>query len=380
MVGIRSTLRLVSMLGISLAAALPIASNNVFPLNDGFPTPSDAQLEKIFDGAHGSLPDTPPPTLHSDTLKSLQLIATNEMAEVSLYSTCYLKLHNRDHGFGDDNFADEAHRQFVVDTFRVFAHQEEIHALLAQGALQANGEAPVQPSRYQFNTDTYQDCLNMANILGDNVLATSQGVIQRAIEVGDGGLAVQLDSLVAQEGEQDGFLRSEQVVKGKHTRLPAAMPAYTGSTREWLFSILERIFIKPGTDKNNIDIPVYLLMNVDNKYIEPINQDLDFEVHLHTKTGNNYNDTKYDEDYDWHSSDLYLTIITGQNLPISQPLKNVQVNKKQGSVKFSAYFPAADRFIHAYALAALTKGKDFVDPASVTNSTIAGPATIELID
>ncbi|KAK4495693.1 hypothetical protein PRZ48_012961 [Zasmidium cellare] len=369
------------LLGASLVAALPAPAatpsaapnQDQFPINDGFPNPSNDQLQKIFRGARGTLPNTPIPKFHPDTFKSLQIIATNEQIEVSLYEICLLKIKNGT--FGPENFVNADHRQFVIDTFEAFYQQEEVHALIGQGGLQANGQQPISPSQYQLKTDTYQDCLTTANILGDNVLGTSQGVINQAIAAGDGGLAAQLDSLIAQEGQQSGFLRSEMVVNGKHNRIPGAMPAYTASTREFLFSLLEQNFIKPGTDKNKIDLPVFLSLSVQNQNINPVDQTLSYKVNLKTKTGNNY---KFISNVNWDSKNLYLAYISGQNSPFYEPIKNVKMDSKRQILTFDADFPAYTNIINAFAVGALVSGNNATTAQEVTSNTVAGPATIEL--
>lgn len=277
--------------------------------------------------------------------------------------------------FGPENFVNEEHRQFVIATFDAFYQQEEVHTLIGQGGLQANGQQPVQPSQYQLKTDTYQDCLTTANILGDNVLGTSQGVINQAIAAGDSGLAAQLDSLIAQEGQQSGFLRSEMLVNGKHSRIPGAMPAYTASTREFLFALLEQKFIKPGTDKNNINLPVYFPLSVQNKNIDPVDQTLNYQVNLNPKTGNNY---KFISKVNWDSKDLYLAYISGQNKPFFEPIKNVKMDSKRQILTFDADFPAYTNIINGFPVGALTSGNNSTTAQEVTSNTVAGPATIEL--
>nr|POF17550.1 hypothetical protein CFP56_12964 [Quercus suber] len=318
------------------------------------------------------IPNGPPPVLHPDTFKSLQLIATNEMAEVSLYETCWQKLKAGGVGFGPENFVNPDHLAFVLAAFEVFYHQEEVHAFIGQGGLQANGQPTVQPSRYKLNTNTYQDCLTTANILGDNVLGVSQGVINQAIAAGDSGLAAQLDSLIAQEGQQSGFLRSEMVVNGQHSRLPAAMPAYTASTRDWLFSLLEQSFIQPGTDQNKINIPVKFPMAVTNTAIQPVDQTLHFAVNLKPQTGNNYSFANVD----WDPKHLYVTYISGQNVPVSKPIQAVTM--ANGVLSFSAAFPAYTNIMDGFVLAALTTTNNFTTFQAASDNSVAGPATIEL--
>lgn len=54
------------------------------PLADGFPTPNPAQLAKIEETAMGTVPNGPlPKKLDPDSITALQLVAFNEMMEVS---------------------------------------------------------------------------------------------------------------------------------------------------------------------------------------------------------------------------------------------------------------------------------------------------------
>ena len=58
----------------------------------------------------------------------------------------------------------------------------------------------------------------------------------------------------------------------------------------------------------------------------------------------------------------------------------VQVNVSGNAVTFTANFPAYTYYIYGFAVAALTVGNDFAGPQNVTAATIAGPATIELVN
>ncbi|KAL8806401.1 MAG: hypothetical protein Q9200_005043, partial [Gallowayella weberi] len=58
-----------------------------YPLPDGFPNPSPAQIEAIGKAAGGPLPNLPlPATLSPGAITSLQLLGTNEMFEVAFFS------------------------------------------------------------------------------------------------------------------------------------------------------------------------------------------------------------------------------------------------------------------------------------------------------
>lgn len=76
-----------AILGLASAApALPRAFGD--PTDDGFPSPSAAQLAAIETMADGQLSNAPPPaTLAQSSLTAFQLIAFNENFEVAFFSS-----------------------------------------------------------------------------------------------------------------------------------------------------------------------------------------------------------------------------------------------------------------------------------------------------
>ena len=81
-------MRLTSIASLSaLAASAVAAPYGPFPLPDGFPSPSPAQLAEIETLAGGSLPNGPLPTvLQPGAVTALQLIALNEIFEVAYFT------------------------------------------------------------------------------------------------------------------------------------------------------------------------------------------------------------------------------------------------------------------------------------------------------
>jgi hypothetical protein len=80
--------------------------------------------------------------------------------------------------------------------------------------------------------------------------------------------------------------------------------------------------------------------------------------------------------FSWSNSDLFLQLINQQNTPIGEPLQNVKVD---GSVvSFQANFPFTENLLNDLTLAAITIGTNFTSAEAVANSTLFGPALIEV--
>ncbi|KAL8798916.1 MAG: hypothetical protein Q9182_006288 [Xanthomendoza sp. 2 TL-2023] len=77
-----------------------------YPLPDGFPNPSPAQLEAISKEAGGPLPNLPlPATLSPDAITSLQLLGTIELFEVAFFSQLLYNITNNVTGFSAPDIA-----------------------------------------------------------------------------------------------------------------------------------------------------------------------------------------------------------------------------------------------------------------------------------
>jgi hypothetical protein len=149
------------------------ASNKPFSLDNGFPTiqnPSTA-LTNIELAAHGTLSNAPPPANapSAETVKSLRLIAFNEIFEV-FYFTELLK--NVTEGVPGYGFQDQALKQKVINELTAIQAQEELHALNANGALAHFNAGPIQPCTYNAPVDNFQDAIALASTFTDVVLGT----------------------------------------------------------------------------------------------------------------------------------------------------------------------------------------------------------------
>jgi hypothetical protein len=94
---------------LGLTSTLSVASplhqrssspSNPFPLSDGFPQPSQQQLNQIEENAFGTLPNaTPPATISNQGLTNLRLIAVNELFEVAFFTDLLYNITNNVPGY-----------------------------------------------------------------------------------------------------------------------------------------------------------------------------------------------------------------------------------------------------------------------------------------
>lgn len=117
---------------------------NYFPLQNGFPNPNRDGEISIQDGAHGTLPNgPPPPKLSAEGLTNLKLIALNELFEVAFFTELVYNITNNVSGYdlGMDH-------DYMLDSINAIVNQEELHVLNANGALEHFGQEKIQPCKY----------------------------------------------------------------------------------------------------------------------------------------------------------------------------------------------------------------------------------------
>ena len=96
----------------ALAVSAAAAPYGPYPLSDGFPEPSPAQLAEIETLAGGSLPNGPLPTQLSPTaIVTLQLIALNEIFEVAYFTDLLANITTNVTGYELDGY----NRTFVIE-------------------------------------------------------------------------------------------------------------------------------------------------------------------------------------------------------------------------------------------------------------------------
>jgi len=345
---------------VFVVSAAPFSFANQ-PLQNPFPVianPSD-DLTAISSEAHGSLPNTPPPTRTPvmDSMTSLKLIAFNELFEVAFFTQLLNNITNNVDGYQIGGVAGS--KTFTVNALKAVQAQEELHVLNANAALTHFGGKAIEPCEYQFPVSNINDAFTLAQTFTDVVLGTLQEVVSLFGTGGDNTLIQGVAAVIGQEGEQNGWYRT---FLGK---VPSALPFLTTSTREFAFSAVQG-FTVPGScpDLNAIPLQTFSPLSVTTSPIEAKSQDLSFSVVL--------------EDSEVWESNFSLTYINQQNIPINTPLNNVNVIDKM--VTFTAHFPYDSvTFGNGLTIAAVTNSTgNFTSAADVAKVTMFGPGLIEI--
>jgi hypothetical protein len=278
-----------------------------FPLANGFPNislGSDALIE-IQKQAHGTLPNGPLPAEISDNSATVwQLIAFNELFEVAYFSNL---IENITNGVSGYELASPAALNVISTALEAVRAQEELHALGANGILQAAGHDPINPCEYVFPVENLDSAINFASVFTDIVL----GTLQEALKVlGANGDEVDflglVGSVIGQEGEQNGFYRAFD----KSAMPPSTQPLLTASSSPYLLSSLHQMVIVPGSCPNSLPIPVFGALNVDTRYPKAQTQDMKFSF--------------YTNETNFKTEDLSLVYINQLNVPVVEELSNVR--------------------------------------------------------
>ena len=214
------------------------------------------------------------------------------------------------------------------------------------------------PCQYQFPVTTFKDAIALAQTFTDVVLGTLPGAqVAFATDGGDeAGLVPLFGSVIAQEGEQNGFYRFIQA------KSPSAAPFLTGGSPNFAFSAVQ-MFIVPGScpqPLSNINLTTFAPLTVVTA-AQPTNMTLEFSVPGAVSASNN--------------SIVYLS---GQNGPVTVPISAVtQVNS---TYHFEASFPFLSGFANGLTIAALVNGvnKTYASNDLVAAATVFGPGLIEV--
>ena len=225
------------------------------------------------------------------------------------------------------------------------------------GILKSAGQTPLEPCKYQFPVSNFKEAIQLANTFTDVVLGTlPQAQAIFAKDAGDESPLVPLvGSVIAQEGEQNGFYRAVQ------QKTPSAAPFLTGGAPAFAFTALQS-FIVPGScpqPLSNVNLKTFQPLTVVTKP-EAKNQELEYSV-----IGAVNKEL---------SSIVYLS---GQNLPLTVPIKSV--SEKHGKTIITADFPFEDGFANGLTIAALVQGTgSFSSNQAVADATLFGPGLIEV--
>jgi hypothetical protein len=357
----RSTIIYSATLAASLISAAPASKrefspdNVYFPLENGFPNPSEAQTYQIQIEAHGTLPNgPPPPQLSPEGITNLKLIALNELFEVAYFTELVYNLTNKVAGY-DLGYGHE----YVLDSLHAIVAQEQLHLLNANGALKRFDQEPIQPCKYSFPVTDFQSAIGLAGTFTDLVIGTLQDVNQVFAENGDAGLVRAVSSVIGNEAEQEGFYR---LVQKKRV---SSQPFLTTATRDFAFTAIQG-FTVPGSCPNiaSINLKTFKALTVESTDIKPVTQNIKFSVAT--------SDAQV-----YQASELKVVYINGQNVPVVKSLDNVQVGSEK--VTFEAAFPYDEFLMNGLTVVAVTHGKDsFANADEVAEKAIFGPGLIEI--
>ncbi|POR39108.1 Uncharacterized protein TPAR_00696 [Tolypocladium paradoxum] len=348
---------------VSLSALLGLAAGAAIPNNDGFPNPNNQQKLAIAQQAGGLLPNGAPPTsLGANSITAFQLIAFNELFETAYFSSLLQNITAGTPGYQAQNMNE------LIKIFSTVLAQEEQHALAAVATLQGVKAFAPSACQYQFPVSNLQDAVNLAETFTAIVLGALQGANVLFAQDGETGPIQTVSSVIGQEGEQNGFYR---VFLNK---VPSESPFLTAVPAPFAWSALQ-MFIVPGScpfPLSNINLPIFppLMTNgVAVAAIQPQDQTLSFSANLSSSAA-------AQPFVNGNGSNLFLTYTTGQQLPISVPITNVLWTG--GQINFQAQFPFSENVMQGFSHGALTTSNMFNSSNAVVNSTLAGPAIIQV--
>lgn len=337
---------------VAAASAAPYgstgSSSSTFP-SDGFPNPDAKQLKDIEVIAGGTLSNKPPPPNPNSKafLGDLKVIAFNELFEVAFFNSLFYNVSNNVPGY---EVSDSQERDLVLDTLKTVIAQEELHTINANNALKAFGSTPIVPAEYMFPVDNLKDALNFAATFTELVLGALQNVLFDIANSDAHGLVEGVGSIIGQEGEQTGFYRVFNKL------VPSSSPFLTNTAGKFGFNALLQNVIVPGSDKKQIDLPVFDVLTI-----------------LSTPQAKN-STLKFQSTAD-PSKTPHIAYISGQNVPVVVPISNVQ--SSHGVWTFEADFPFDSGFSKGLTVSALTStAGPFANATEVADKTVAGPGLI----
>lgn len=185
-------------------------------------------------------------------------------------------------------------------------------------------------------------------------------------------------SVIGNEGEQNGFYRDFLDLK------PSEKPFLTTSTAAFAFSILNQVFVASCPfDLAEIALPILAPLTVlsgdGGANVTATDQTLQFSADLSScGAGEGGRQHKADGYVGGRGEGLFITYLTGQNLPVSEPVSNVRWEGKTAT--FEAFFPFEANVMDGLSIAALTTSSNFSSADAVVNATLAAPGLIQVND
>lgn len=330
-----------------------VASSKNLLLSNGFPNLSPAALSDVNNAAHGTLSNASAGnvTFPADSLTNFQLVAFNEFFEVAFFTSLLTNITTGVPGF---EIPTHLNSTFILDTLIAVQAQEELHAINANTKL----PVPLSTCEYKFPTTKFDDAIALAATFTDVVLGTLQDVATIFATNGNAGVVRGVAVTIGQEGEQNGFYRAIQ------NKIPSAQPFLTASARDFAFSALNQNFVVEGScDISSIPLKVFDVLTLNTPTIGLGDQTISLSFDIGGFHGS--------------AEDLQFVLISGQNVPIVQDLKNVKQDGK--IVTFDADFLQQTNLLFGLTLGAVVrKGGPLATVNQVADAAVFGPALIEV--
>lgn len=259
-----------------------------------------------------------------------------------------------------------------------------MHAYNANDAVRyfTNG-THILPCTYEFPVSDFVTAIAFAQTFTDmyiGLLANIQQRTARNLAADSNSIIYVLAQALGQEGQQSGWFRSLQ------HKPPSAEPFLTSSTREFALSWLQR-FVVPESCATLSDIPLRIFPALDVVVVEDI-ENGDRRV---TFLVPGVVDSK-SQNVAFVNGALVPTVVPFEILSGGDVLEMRQKNEivmgmsderahgpSVASTKIVASLPFARNVMHGMILAAVVEtGPTFITAEDVTNSTLYGPAVLEL--
>ncbi|KAI4137051.1 MAG: hypothetical protein LQ341_005308 [Variospora aurantia] len=348
-----------SFLVLSASVAAVVGAPFTFPTADGFPRPNRTQLAQIQQGAGGTLSNAfLPASLKSAAITILELLTNNEISEVAFFTELLTNITTNVPGY-DAAATAPLDRDYLIKAISAIVNQEKLHALGAEGILAGAGQPFIEPCQYDFPVSNFKEAILLAQTFTDIALGTLPQV--QVLFATDGGGGIRnvplLGSILAQEGQQDGFFRSVQ------QKTPSAAPYLTGGSASFAFTALQA-YIVPGScpkPLSTINLPTFKSLNIVNK---PMAKNMTLEYSVDGKVS---------------CKDQSVVYLSGQNRPVRVPI-HCNVTTRGESLEFTADFPFQAGFANGLTIAAVVNGTTgpLLDPNAVAEVTVYAPGLIEV--
>jgi hypothetical protein len=226
------------------------------------------------------------------------------------------------------------------------------------------------PCQYKFPTTDLKSAITLAATFTSLVLGTLADAEKSFTDNHDaGGVVRAVASVIGQEGEQNGFYR---ILLGE---IPSEKPFLTTNEGAFAFSALQQFIVSCPFDVNDIPITIFPTIDVLTT-ATPKDSTLEFQVTLTKDEVDQHAALTEWRTGQYKTEDLFVTYLTGQQVPISVPVGNVMWS---GDVlKFDALFPFTENVMDGLSIAALTNSSNFADADDVPANTLAAPGLIQV--